>query len=162
MKLPKFLPAPVRPEQEQPQGKEIFQPHWNCFCCHDTGKVQSHLVRLVIPDYNYDRDRLPVCQLSSCGLGTNFLHLEDSVDMRFNAAICQELDRISREDWRQSVENWFATAKQRLEQKTKEIATVANLRHGDRTQEECVFALSNHSKARGDWEIIEEEEEVFE
>lgn len=160
MKLPRLLPAPTRPEEEQKEGKEIFQPKWNCFCCHDTGKIQHHLVRLIIPEYNYDRDRLPVCQFPGCDLGTNYLHLEDSVDIRLDGAICQELDRISREDWRRSVENWFAAAKERFDQKTIEIAQTTNLRKRDRTQEECVLAQERHAKARGDWEIMKEEEEV--
>ncbi|WP_460202797.1 hypothetical protein [Scytonema sp. NUACC21] len=50
----------IRPEEDQ--EKEIWFPNWNCFCCQDTGKVQLNLARLVIPNYNDNRDRLPICQ----------------------------------------------------------------------------------------------------
>jgi len=104
MNLPQLPPEPMRPEEEKPEGKEVFYPSWQCFCCQDTGKVQPHLVRHVIPAYNYDRDRLPVCQNLGCKKGANFFHLQGCIDMRLTAEICQELDRINREDWRQTQE----------------------------------------------------------
>ncbi len=38
------------------------RPDWNCFCCQDTGQIQAHLVRRIIPDYDHNRDRIPICQ----------------------------------------------------------------------------------------------------
>lgn len=109
--LPQLPPEPMRPEEENPEGKEIFHPTWQCFCCQDTGKVQPHLVRYVIPAYNYDRDRLPVCQAPDCLASANYLHLQGCIDMRLTAEICQELDRISREDWRQTQKRQFINIK---------------------------------------------------
>jgi len=102
-------PLPVRSEQKQ--QKEIWQPRWRCFCCQDTGKIQPNLVRLVIPDYNYDRDRLPICQ--NCNLGHNWFHLDQFrvIDQRISSQICKKLDAIAREDWRQTQERQFINIK---------------------------------------------------
>lgn len=65
---------PIRPEEQQ--EKEIWKPTWKCFCCQDTGKVQPDLVRQVIPTYDDNRDRVPICQ--NCNLGQqNWAHLND-------------------------------------------------------------------------------------
>lgn len=104
MKLPQLPSEPIRPETED-TDTETWQPSWNCFCCQDTGKVQPLLARLVIPDYNYDRDRLPICQSPGCDHGSNWGHLgNNNIDMRFTSLICQQLDMHCREDWRQSTE----------------------------------------------------------
>lgn len=71
--LPKFERLPILPKKEE-QDKEIWQPSWNCFCCQDTGQIQAHLVRLIIPDYNPNRDRIVLLlQLDLCsGVGAGF------------------------------------------------------------------------------------------
>lgn len=157
MELPILQPQEVRPEENQPQ--EIWQPHWDCFCCQDTGKIQLHLVKLVMPAYQWNRDRIPVCQ--NCNQQYELHHLIDLgiLDTRFSKSICQKLDKIAREDWKRTTLAQFETRKQLFEDKLIAIAQNANLRSRNRTQEECVLALSNHSKARGDCETIEEEED---
>ncbi|WP_414552514.1 hypothetical protein [Anabaena sp. CCY 0017] len=107
MKLPELPPEPIRDEDQPGYQKEIWQPSWRCFCCEDTGIVRSRLAAMVIHGYNSNRDRLPICQAPGCNAGVNWLHLEGNIDMRLTAAICQELDRISREDWRQSTQQKF-------------------------------------------------------
>jgi len=148
----------VRPEEEQ--EKEIFQPKWQCFCCQDSGKVSPNLVRRVIPNYNYDKDRLPICQ--NCNEGqTRWGHLNELgvIDQRLTFQICRKLDLMSREDWKQTVSAWFEMAKQRVEQSTGEIAQEHNLRRRDRIQAEFILAKEKHFKARGDWEVVKEDEE---
>ena len=148
----------VRPEEEQ--EKEIFQPKWNCFCCRDTGKVQPDLVQLVIPSYNYDRDRSPMCQ--NCDKGQlRWGHLEELgiIDQRLTFQICRKLDLISREDWRQTVSAWFEMAKLRVEQSTGEIAQARNLRRRDRISAEFILAKEKHGRERGDWEEIKEKDQ---
>lgn len=111
MKLPELSREPIRDEDQPGYQKEIWQPSWRCFCCEDTGIVRSRLAGMVIRGYNYDCDRLPICQAPGCKAGVNWLHLEGNIDMRLTAAICQELDRISREDWRQSTQQKFINLK---------------------------------------------------
>jgi hypothetical protein len=106
--LPQLPPSRVnRARSGDGVDKEIWKPSWNCFCCQDTGRIHPHLVRLVIPEYDCDRDRIPVCQRLKCYEGSKWMHLKDNLDMRLTAAICGELDRISREDWNNTVKQKF-------------------------------------------------------
>lgn len=147
---------PVRPKQEV--NNEIWQPRWNCFCCRDTGKIQPDLVRHIIPSYNYDRDRIPMCQ--NCNCGHSWLHLDGFgvIDQRLSPQICKKLDAFAREDWRRTTQAWFEMAKKRIEQGTTEIAQGYNLRRRDRIQAEFILSQELHRKARGDWKEIKEED----
>ncbi len=148
---------PIRPEEQQ--EKEIWSPKWNCFCCRDTGKVQLDLVRLVIPSYNDNCDRIPICQ--NCDKGQkNWAHLVDLgvIDQRLTFQICRKLDAYAREDWKRTTETWFEWAKKRINEGTTEISKKRNLRQRDRIQAEFILVERGHGKARGDWEEIKEEE----
>jgi hypothetical protein len=104
MNFPQLPRQLVRIESSQ-QEEEIWQPDWKCFCCQDTGRVQSHLVRLVIPDYDDSHDGIPICQVPSCNHNSRWLNFgNNNLDMRFIPAICQQLDMYNREDWRLTVE----------------------------------------------------------
>lgn len=104
MKLPRFTRQPIRPEVEL-EETEIWQPSWNCFCCEDTGQVTPPNAELVIPDYDYKRDRLPICQSPGCGKSSRWAGLgNNNIDMRFTPAICQQIDMHQREVWRQDIE----------------------------------------------------------
>jgi hypothetical protein len=133
MKLPEFSPEPVRHEDQPGYQKEIWQPSWKCFCCRDLGIVDPHLTRLVMPKYNSDRDRNPICQAPGCNQGANWLHLEGNVDMRFTSAICQELDRINRGHWREATQQQFEKYKKQLDIATGAIAQSRNLAVSNRT-----------------------------
>src|SRR4028118_382741 len=102
-KLPR---EPMRPKEEPGVDKEVWQPTWKCFCCHDTGIVASHLATTVIEEYDLNRDKLPRCQNPGCTSGS-YLDgdsLTRSVDYRLTPAICQELDADERESWRETLE----------------------------------------------------------
>lgn len=131
--FPHFEPLPVRPEEET-EDKEIWQPCWKCFCCQDTGKVQPHLVRLVMPNYNYQRDRLPICQLCSCG--DKLYHLTEFgvIDTRFEMTLCRKLDALARDEWKNTTREQFEIAKKRVELVTDEVAQSHSLRKGNRTE----------------------------
>lgn len=105
--LPQLPPSRFNRATNGDGDKEIWKPSWNCFCCQDTGIIQTNLIRLVIPKYDYNRDRIPVCQRLKCYEGSKWMHLKDNLDMRLTAAICDELDRISREDWNNTVSQKF-------------------------------------------------------
>lgn len=133
MKLPEFSPEPIRDEDQPGYQKEIWRPSWRCFCCRDSGIVDPHLARLVMPNYNSDRDRNPICQAPGCNEGANWLHLRGNIDMRLTSAICQELDRISREDWRQTTQQQFEKFKSQVDTATGEIAQSHNFAVRNRT-----------------------------
>ncbi|MCP6761954.1 MAG: hypothetical protein NHB32_25110 [Fischerella sp. CENA71] len=128
--LPIIEPLPIRPE-ELKKDKEIWQPKWQCFCCQDTGKVRSHLVRLVMPNYNSERDRFPICQ--NCNLGHDWIHLEGNYDNRLTPDICRKLDSYAREDWHKTVQLQFEVRRKQIELVTKEISQSHSLRKSDRT-----------------------------
>ncbi|MEA5569151.1 hypothetical protein [Anabaena sp. UHCC 0399] len=132
IEFPQFEPLPVRPEEAE--DKEIWQPSWKCFCCQDTGKVQPHLIRLVMPNYNYERDCLPICQLCSCG--DKLYHLTEFgvIDTRFETLLCRKLDALARDEWRNATQEQFAIAKKKVQLATNEVAQTRSLRKRNRTQ----------------------------
>ncbi len=101
------LPRLPMPFEVEEQEKEIWQPSWKCFCCKDTGTVHPHLAEKIIPDYNPDRDRIPICQLSPACVRKspcNSQLAKENFDMRFTQAICQQLDMFERTAWRLTTE----------------------------------------------------------
>lgn len=115
MNLPELPREPIRKEDKPGYEKQIWSPSWRCFCCQDTGRVNRHLVKLVISDYDYDCDRIPICQSPGCKSGVKWLHLGNgNIDMRLTAPICQELDRISRDDWRNTTKQQFENYRKRI------------------------------------------------
>lgn len=148
-------PLPVRPEEEI--ENDLWQPRWDCFCCRDSGKISPDLVRRVIPDYDYGRDRLPICQNCNRGHDWYHLHTVDILDQRISFETCRKLDAIAREDWRLTTQALFELLKKRLEEGTASISQKYNLRRRNRIQEEFILIQRNHGKARGDWEEIPEE-----
>ena len=150
MKLPKLPPQPIRNEDKRGYEKEIWQPHWKCFCCQDTGEVKSHLVLLVIPEYNDKRDRTPICQNPGCSAGTNWLHLgPNNIDMRLTSTICQELDRINREDWEKTIENKITIVRQKI----ADLAQQKSLRQNARSSTEEMIAQQKHTAVLDGWGI---------
>lgn len=101
--LPQLEPLPLNPRPEE-EDKELFYPSWQCFCCHDSGIVQQHLARLIMPKYCSNRDKWPACQ--NCGAFNERWSgvLLQNFDTRFNLKICQKLDLISRNDWKETVQ----------------------------------------------------------
>ena len=137
MKLPNLPRFPMRPEQEEPD-QEIWQPSWSCYCCQDTGRVTAILATLVIQDYDPNCDRIPVCQRPGCRAGDQFIGQEfkGSVDMRLTTTVCQQLDAISREDWRNTLK---ANQKRFVD-----LNCVKSLRKRSRTSSEEMLAAQKH------------------
>ncbi|AFZ28359.1 hypothetical protein Cylst_6588 (plasmid) [Cylindrospermum stagnale PCC 7417] len=101
--LPQFEPVPLRPEEEN-QEEEIFYPRWRCFCCQDSGLVSRDLVQLIMPKYNPDRDKWVLCQGANCDASKRWENVPiENFDIRFIPSICQKLDLINRENWRNTV-----------------------------------------------------------
>jgi len=48
MDFKKLKPIAMRPECEPDYDRQLWQPSWDCFCCHDTGFVIDKLAGYVI------------------------------------------------------------------------------------------------------------------
>lgn len=103
--LPKFERLLLNPQLDE--EKEIFYPKWKCFCCEDSGFVQNRLIRMIIPEYDYNQDKNVACQNPSCKkFNEMWGHINiENFDTRFLPTICQKLDLFSREDWHNSVQH---------------------------------------------------------
>lgn len=108
-KLPRL---PMRPDEEDPQDLEVWQPSWKCFCCADTGIITPHLAAMAIEGYDRDKDKLPRCVAPGCRADCAFdtEQLDNCIDYRVAASTCQELDVIARADWKTTVKSNQARA----------------------------------------------------
>lgn len=142
--LPQLSRMPQRPEKDPGVEIEIWQPGWQCYCCHDTGIIVPHLVRKLILDYNENRDKFPRCKKPGCSSGSHYDSeaLIDSVDNRVDAFTCKKLDELERQTWRDTL---FIHG-QRAKQSAEELAREMSLRRRDRTEEEQYLAEENHRR----------------
>lgn len=125
----KLKPIVVREESEI-DDKEIWQPRWNCFCCHDTGIIRRHLTDQVIDNYTWDNHKLPLCQKPGCKKSGNYLNskiLSENIDSRFTATTCKKLDEDERE-------NWKDTVVKKQENLLKKLAKEKSMNPDDKTQ----------------------------
>lgn len=135
---------PQRPEKEPEVEVEIWQPGWQCYCCHDTGIIVPHLVRKLILDYNENRDKFPRCSKPGCSSGEKYDSeaLYPSTDRRIDAFTCKKLDEFERQTWRDTL---FVHG-QRAKQSADELARDMSLRKRDRTEDEQLRAEENHKR----------------
>jgi hypothetical protein len=141
--FPQLPREPIRPELEGAESdKELWQPKWRCFCCQDNGLVNKNLVRLVIPDYDHDHDKWVGCQNPRCHAGSDYRG-DPNYDQRFTVGICAELDRVSRDYWRCTIENQFELIQNRI----NDTATRLSFRKRDRTSLEETEATRRHEEA---------------
>lgn len=141
-KLPRL---PQRPEKEPEVEIEIWQPEWKCFCCHDSGLIVPHLVRLVIDDYDENRDKFPLCQKPGCCSGDRYSSelLLPSLDTRISARSCKKLDEFERDTWRKTM---FVHV-DKIRQDAQDLAREKSLRMRDRTHLEQQYAKEHHRQA---------------
>ncbi|MBW4600503.1 MAG: hypothetical protein KME29_13125 [Calothrix sp. FI2-JRJ7] len=149
----KILPIPVRTElTPKPEGEEIFKmPTWKCFCCHDTGWVRPHIAKLVIAEYDSNRDRTPVCQ--GCEQGRQWFHLKGNIDTRLHQITCKELDKWERDNWEETVRTQFEKLlknKDFVDESVSHIATAKSLRQRARISSEQSYAQYKHDLASRD------------
>jgi hypothetical protein len=144
-KLPRQI---VRNEDKPGYSKTIWQPSWKCYCCRDKGIVSNHLAVRIIEGFNHRTDQMPYCQNPSCGAGEYLLineEIEKVLDMRLNAAICQELDLIERQDWQQMLHQQYQNQLRAMEM-VDQLASKKSLRQRARTPEEEQSALTKHEE----------------
>lgn len=147
-KLPR---NPMRREDEPGYEKEIWQPDWKCFCCHDTGIIYDSLAALVIDGYDSDHDKFPRCVNPGCNAGSDWDSeiLTDCVDYRISALTCQKLDAIERENWRRTIESQFEAIHNSVKDTVKDTARGMSFKRvkRDRTPSEEEIAKKRHESA---------------
>lgn len=144
--LPRLQPLFLRPETEPGYEKVAWRPTWKCFCCHDTGLVQYSLLKQVMPDYD-DRRHKPVkCNASACEreLG-EALYLTNTLDLRLNSSVCDQLDSIERQCWRDWERQQHQLRKKALERANNDGLT-GNLRSVKRSESEALEARQRHQR----------------
>jgi hypothetical protein len=145
MTLPQLKREPIRPELEgDGADKEIWQPRWKCFCCHDNGLVELRLIELVIPDYNHHLDKPVICQNFRCEAGEIYRG-DFNYDQRFTGGICAELDRKNRDDWRRTIESQFERIQNSVKDTAREMSFKRTQRSRTRSEEE--IAKKRHEYA---------------
>ncbi len=133
----------MRPELEK-QPKEVWRPTWHCFCCEDTGYVRDILIKLVIPDYDTDKDRNVACR--NCDRVSDYApEIADSLDWRFTADMCAQLDRIDRDDWAQTWKKQHELRK-KANGLVDELAQRKSMRKRRRTSSEEMEVRRRHSE----------------
>jgi hypothetical protein len=152
LNLPQFDPLPQRPEEEKEKEEPtIFHPRWKCFCCGDTGKIQAHLVWLLMPKYNSHRDKTPVCL--RCTVFKTLIRVgSENFDFRFKPDICEKLDQFSRRDWQLTIERQ-SQIKKLVGRETLKLAAAKNLRLRDRTEGEDRDQQRKHEYIRINWDL---------
>lgn len=106
MDFKKLKPIAMRPESEPNYDKRLWQPSWDCFCCHDTGFVIDKLAAYVIEGYVGGQHKIAVCQASLCQaeIGET-LETSGSLDRRLTPEICDYLDSLEREEWARTLKS---------------------------------------------------------
>ena len=109
----KLKPIPLRPECEPDYDKQLWQPNWCCFCCHDTGFVIDRLAAYVIEGYTSGQHKIALCQATGCQaeIGET-LEASGSLDRRLTPEICDYLDNLEREEWARTLKKQRELRKQ--------------------------------------------------
>ncbi len=114
MDFKKLKPIPLRPECEPNYDKQLWQPNWYCFCCHDTGFVIERLAAYVIEGYVSGQHKIARCRASKCQaeIGET-LEASGSLDNRLTREICDYLDNLEREEWARTLKRKHDLRKRR-------------------------------------------------
>lgn len=143
----KLQPLPLRRECEPDYQKEIWQPHWRCFCCHDTGFVPDRLATYVIEGYRGGLHKIVECRATRClaEIGET-LRASGSLDRRLTPEICDHLDSLERENWARTVDEQYELRKRALEM-VDELAEKKSIRLRRRTPIEEMEVRRRHFEA---------------
>ncbi|MBD1836659.1 hypothetical protein [Coleofasciculus sp. FACHB-501] len=158
--LPKLPRQPTR-EKQIVGDKEIWHPSWRCFCCNDNGHLPLPHIVLVIPDYSIAEDKPVLCQNPGCEAGLEIARSDraGSFDFRFAAVVCQKIDAIMRQGWKQTNQEQF----DRISKKIAQVTGAKSLRTRDRSPTEEMISQQRHAAARDGWgsEAQNDEEREF-
>lgn len=144
MDFKKLKPIPLRPECSPDYDKQLWQPNWCCFCCHDTGFVLERLAAYVIEGYTSGQHKIARCQASHCQaeIGET-LEATGSLDERLTPEICDYLDNLEREEWAQTLKKQREMRKQAKEV-VDELAEKKSIRLRRRTSSEEMEVRRRH------------------
>lgn len=134
--------APFQRQQITTQEKTFILPHWNCFCCKDTGTVSSHLLNLVCPGYSIHTHPLVHCK--NCVLDNPISQV--CAQNLLDKWQCKELDEIARQDWRDTAKEW-QQFQAKLQEATNAIASYTG-KSGDQ-----VPRIENIEKAKQEFDF---------
>ena len=97
------IPALNRRKEDEPgYEKESWKPTWKCYCCHDTGFVLDRLAALVIDGYDAEKSKIPRCNATGCGAEVGeSLENSGTLDFRLSSEICDRLNQMEKESWKQ-------------------------------------------------------------
>jgi hypothetical protein len=144
MNFEKLPPIPLRRECEPNYDKQIWQPNWCCFCCHDTGFVLDRLATRVIEGYRGGQHKIVRCQATRCiaEIGET-LEASGTLDERLTPDICDRLDALERDDWARTVEKQSELRK-RANRLVDELAHRKSIRQARRTPQEEMEVRRRH------------------
>ncbi|MGL5836127.1 MAG: hypothetical protein ACRC1Z_23270 [Waterburya sp.] len=147
MDFKKLKPIAMRPECEPDYDRQLWQPSWDCFCCHDTGFVIDKLAAYVIEGYVSGQHKIAICQATKCQaeIGET-LEASGSLDNRLTQEICDDLDSLEREEWARTLKS-----KQELRKKASgmvdELAERKSMRLRRRSLQEEMEVRRKHEEA---------------
>ena len=146
MDFKKLKPIPLRPECEPDYDKQLWQPNWCCFCCHDTGFVIERLAAYVIEGYTSGQHKIARCRASKCQaeIGET-LEASGSLDNRLTREICDYLDNLERSEWARTLKRKHELRKQALGL-VDELAERKSIRLRRRSLEEEMEARRKHEE----------------
>ena len=146
MEFKKLKPIPLRPECEPDYDRQIWQPNWYCFCCHDTGFVIDRLAAYVIESYVRGQHKIAVCRATRCQteIGET-LEASGSLDRRLTPEICDYLDNLERSEWARNLKEKHELRKKALGL-VDELAQNKSIRLRRRTPEEEMEVRRKHSE----------------
>lgn len=134
----------MRPESKPDYDKRLWQPSWDCFCCHDTGFVIDKLAAYVIEGYISGQHKIAICQATKCQaqIGET-LELSGSLDNRLTQEICDDLDNLEREEWARTLKSKQELRKKALEM-VDELAQRKSMRLRRRSLQEEMEVRRKH------------------
>jgi hypothetical protein len=147
MGFKKLKPIAMRPESEPDYDRQLWQPSWDCFCCHDTGFVIDKLAAYVIEGYVGGQHKIAVCQATKCQaeIGET-LEASGSLDNRLTQEICDDLDYLEREEWARSLSKKVELRRQALGM-VDELAERKSMRLRRRSLQEEMEVRRKHEEA---------------
>ncbi|VEP12897.1 conserved hypothetical protein [Hyella patelloides LEGE 07179] len=142
----KLQPLTLRRECEPNYEKQIWQPNWCCFCCHDTGFVLDRLAAYVIEGYVGGQHKIVECRATRCQaeIGET-LRASGSLDRRLTPEICDHLDCMEREEWARTAEKQHELRK-RANGLVDELAQRKSIRLRRRTPTEEMEVRRKHEE----------------
>lgn len=129
----------IAPKHILEGDREIWQPTWKCYCCLDTGIVDSYFITQIIPDHK-SVDPLVACRRLDCEAGNKY-RFSELCDTRFKPEWCEEFHQEGKNNW-----DKYIPEQLKLHEEVRQLTTEKNLRSRPRTDEENILAQRKHEE----------------